>query len=100
MSSSARSEGAVFASAIMRTPQTMFVFNFLNLALSSTGGGTVTLPHVGIVARFLTSGAPDSYVKRALPAMTDMGFLEANHQRTHFRHAQPLRNLAAQNTAF
>jgi hypothetical protein len=59
----------------------MFVFNFLNLELSSTGG-VVTLPHVGIVARFLTSGAPDPYIKRALPPMTDMGFLEADHQRT------------------
>jgi len=78
----------------------MFVFNFLNLALSSTGGGTVTPPHVGIVARFLTSGAPDSYIKRALPAMTDMGFLEANHQRAQFRRAQPLRNLTAQHAAF
>ena len=78
----------------------MFVFNFLNLALSSTDGGTVTLPHVGIVARFLASGASDPYIKRALPAVADMGFLEADHQRTQFRHAQPLRNLTAQNTTF
>ena len=32
--------------------------------------------------------------------MADMRFLEADHQRTEFRQAQPLRHLAAQHPAF
>ena len=32
--------------------------------------------------------------------MSDMSFLEAYHQRTEFRQAQPLRHLAAQDPAF
>src|SRR5882672_8394491 len=43
--------------------------------------------------------APDPDVERALPAMADMGFLEADHQRPEFRQAQPLRHLAAEHAA-
>ena len=40
-----------------------------------------------------------AHIKRALAAMADMGFLEADHQRAEFRQAQPLRHLAAQHAA-
>src|SRR6201999_1649679 len=47
----------------------------------------------------LDSGSPDPHVERALAAMADMRLLKADHQRTEFRQAQPLRHLAAQHTA-
>ena len=49
-------------------------------------------------SRMLSPPHPD--VQRALAAMADMGFLEADHQRAEFRQPQPLRHLTAQHAAF
>ncbi len=47
----------------------------------------------------ISQRARDPYIERALAAMADMGFLEADHQRAEFRQAEPLRHLAAQHAA-
>src|SRR5262245_6566227 len=42
---------------------------------------------------------PDAQVERALPAVADMGGLEADHIGTEFGEAQPQRHLAAEHAA-
>src|SRR5262245_4831793 len=42
---------------------------------------------------------PDAQVERALPAVADMGGLEADHEGAKFGEPQPQRHLAAQHTA-
>src|ERR1700750_3006975 len=42
---------------------------------------------------------PDPYIQRALTSVADMGLLEADHERTKFGQAEPVRHLASQYAA-
>ena len=46
-----------------------------------------------------SSRAPQSHIKRALPAMTDMGVLKSDDKRAEFRQRQPDRHLALEHAA-